>query len=304
MCLHSRSELQPPKRLIFAEPVLSLFPGLRWGQNLSIARRPLVGGNGCPQKRSTERSTVPRRDHLSPEALRFDPCVLSCCQRLLNDERSIGRLAVSIATATGTPVHSTPTLRRGTPQAEDHETGVDPLQNFNRTRPRGSLESSGSVPFTPSESTFLSYRKEWDELFLDSNYLARIRPAGTNGRLRSSRYRSVCWKLYLDILPEDKNQWINKTKELRAQYERIKETDLMVNNPLSQDEGSLWNKFFQDKELRGMIRQDVLRTFPEMQYFQQEDVRAKLTDILFCYARENEQLLYKQVHLITTALYS
>nr|5GTU_B Chain B, TBC1 domain family member 5 [Homo sapiens] len=24
--------------------------------------------------------------------------------------------------------------------------------------------------------------------------------------------------------------------------------DLMINNPLSQDEGSLWNKFFQDKE--------------------------------------------------------
>uniref|UniRef100_A0A8C9RZ13 TBC1 domain family member 5 n=1 Tax=Scleropages formosus TaxID=113540 RepID=A0A8C9RZ13_SCLFO len=149
-------------------------------------------------------------------------------------------------------------------------------------------------------------RKEWDDLFLNSNYLARIRQAGINGRLRSSRFRSVCWKLYLDALPEDKSQWINKTKELRAQYEKIKEThitnprkaagqqDLVVNNPLSQDEGSLWNKFFQDKELRGMIKQDVLRTFPEMQYFQQEDVRTKLTDILFCYARENEQLLYKQ----------
>jgi TBC1 domain family protein 5 len=32
-----------------------------------------------------------------------------------------------------------------------------------------------------------------------------------------------------------------------------------------------------------------------MRYFQEEDVRTKLTDILFCYARENEQLLYKQV---------
>uniref|UniRef100_A0A8C9T6G3 TBC1 domain family, member 5 n=1 Tax=Scleropages formosus TaxID=113540 RepID=A0A8C9T6G3_SCLFO len=115
-------------------------------------------------------------------------------------------------------------------------------------------------------------RKEWDDLFLNSNYLARIRQAGINGRLRSSRFRSVCWKLYLDALPEDKSQWINKTKELRAQYEKIKEThitnprkaagqqDLVVNNPLSQDEGSLWNKFFQDKELRGMIKQDVLRT--------------------------------------------
>uniref|UniRef100_A0A671NK38 TBC1 domain family member 5 n=1 Tax=Sinocyclocheilus anshuiensis TaxID=1608454 RepID=A0A671NK38_9TELE len=148
--------------------------------------------------------------------------------------------------------------------------------------------------------------KEWDHLFQNSNYLARIRRAGINGRLRSSRFRSVCWKLYLDVLSEDKTQWISRTKVHRAQYEKIKEThitnprkaagqhDLVVNNPLSQDEGSLWNKFFQDKELRVMIKQDVLRTFPEMLYFQEEDVRTKLTDILFCYARENERLLYKQ----------
>uniref|UniRef100_A0A8C5E8U1 Rab-GAP TBC domain-containing protein n=1 Tax=Gouania willdenowi TaxID=441366 RepID=A0A8C5E8U1_GOUWI len=115
-------------------------------------------------------------------------------------------------------------------------------------------------------------RKEWDDLFLNSNYLARIRQEGINGRLRNSRFRSVCWKLYLGALPEDKGQWINTTKEFRAQYEKIKEThitnprkaagqqDLMVNNPLSQDEGSLWNKFFQDKELKGLIKQDVLRT--------------------------------------------
>ncbi|XDV34246.1 hypothetical protein PO909_004422 [Leuciscus waleckii] len=184
-------------------------------------------------------------------------------------------------------------------QQDEQETGYDPLQNYNRNRDRGSLDSA-------VESTSQSYRKEWDDLFQNSNYLARIRQAGIIGRLRSSRFRSVCWKLYLDVLPEDKTQWISRTKEVRAQYEKIKEThitnprkaagqqDLVVNNPLSQDEGSLWNKFFQDKELRGMIKQDVLRTFPEMLYFQEEDVRTKLTDILFCYARENEQLLYKQ----------
>ncbi|XP_075968952.1 TBC1 domain family member 5 [Anarhichas minor] len=186
---------------------------------------------------------------------------------------------------------------------ELQETGFDPLNNFNKNRSRGSLDSS---TYSQSQSTFLSYRKEWDDLFLNSNYLARIRQAGINGRLRSSRFRSVCWKLYLEALPEDKGQWINKTKEHRAQYEQIKDThitnprkaagqhDLVVNNPLSQDEGSLWNKFFQDKELKGMIKQDVLRTFPEIRYFQADDVRTKLTDILFCYARENEQLLYKQ----------
>ncbi|XP_011479160.1 TBC1 domain family member 5 isoform X2 [Oryzias latipes] len=186
---------------------------------------------------------------------------------------------------------------------EQQETGFDPLHAFNKNRSRGSLDSSTS---SQSQSTFLSYKKEWNDLFLHSNYLARIRQAGISGRLRSSRFRSVCWKLYLEVLPEDKGQWINKTNELRAQYEKIKEMhiinprkaagqqDLVVNNPLSQDEGSLWNKFFQDKELKGMIKQDVFRTFPEIRYFQDDGVRTKLTDILFCYARENEQLLYKQ----------
>uniref|UniRef100_A0A3Q2CQA5 TBC1 domain family member 5 n=1 Tax=Cyprinodon variegatus TaxID=28743 RepID=A0A3Q2CQA5_CYPVA len=183
---------------------------------------------------------------------------------------------------------------------EQQETGFDPLHNFNKNRSRENIKF-GLIVCNP-----LMCRKEWDDLFLNSNYLARIRQAGVNGRLRSSRFRSVCWKLYLEVLPEDKGQWIKKTKEHRAQYERIKEMhitnprkaagqqDLVVNNPLSQDEGSLWNKFFQDKELKGMIKQDVFRTFPEICYFQNEDVRTKLTDILFCYARENEQLLYKQ----------
>ncbi|XP_053494114.1 TBC1 domain family member 5 isoform X3 [Ictalurus furcatus] len=183
-------------------------------------------------------------------------------------------------------------------QAEEQETGYDPLHNYNQNR--------AHVPNSAAESTFQSYRKEWDDLFQNSNYLARVRESGINGQLRSSRFRSICWKLYLEVLPEDKSQWIKKTKEHRDHYEQIKERhitnprkaagqqDLVVNNPLSQDEGSLWNKFFQDKELRGMIKQDVLRTFPEMRFFQEDDVRTKLTDILFCYARENEQLLYKQ----------
>lgn len=35
---------------------------------------------------------------------------------------------------------------------------------------------------------------------------------------------SVVFQLYLEILPEDKTQWIKKTRELRDQYEQIKET--------------------------------------------------------------------------------
>nr|XP_033786570.1 TBC1 domain family member 5 [Geotrypetes seraphini]XP_033786571.1 TBC1 domain family member 5 [Geotrypetes seraphini]XP_033786572.1 TBC1 domain family member 5 [Geotrypetes seraphini]XP_033786573.1 TBC1 domain family member 5 [Geotrypetes seraphini]XP_033786574.1 TBC1 domain family member 5 [Geotrypetes seraphini]XP_033786575.1 TBC1 domain family member 5 [Geotrypetes seraphini]XP_033786576.1 TBC1 domain family member 5 [Geotrypetes seraphini]XP_033786577.1 TBC1 domain family member 5 [Ge len=192
-------------------------------------------------------------------------------------------------------------------QLEDQEVGIDPLQSYSSTHEEGEFIGDRSInPALDFEGKFISYSKEWEELFVNNNYLAAIRLKGINGQLRSSRFRSVCWKLFLNVLPQDRSQWISKTTELRMWYTKIKEIhiinprktadqhDLMVNNPLSQDEGSLWNKFFQDKELRTMIEQDVARTFPEMQYFQQENVRKILTDVLFCYARENEQLLYKQ----------
>uniref|UniRef100_A0A8B9QUC3 TBC1 domain family member 5 n=1 Tax=Anas platyrhynchos TaxID=8839 RepID=A0A8B9QUC3_ANAPL len=169
-------------------------------------------------------------------------------------------------------------------QTEEQEIGIDPLQSYlNKPEEGGSNENGSTHHTSDSAGTFISYRFE---LFVNNNYLATIRLKGINGQLRSSRFRSVCWKLFLEVLPNCKLHITNPRK--------AGQQDLIINNPLSQDEGSLWNKFFQDKELRAMIEQDVTRTFPEMQYFQQENVRKILTDVLFCYARENEQLLYKQ----------
>lgn len=42
---------------------------------------------------------------------------------------------------------------------------------------------------------FVPRSKEWEELFVNNNYLATIRLKGINGQLRSSRFRSVCWKV-------------------------------------------------------------------------------------------------------------
>ncbi|MEQ2159311.1 hypothetical protein GOODEAATRI_021557 [Goodea atripinnis] len=71
---------------------------------------------------------------------------------------------------------------------EQQETGFDPLHNFNKNR----------SSMLNSDHPSLMCRKEWDDLFLNSNYLARIRQAGINGRLKSSRFRSVCWKVAVE----------------------------------------------------------------------------------------------------------
>lgn len=39
-----------------------------------------------------------------------------------------------------------------------------------------------------------SYSVEWERLFLRANYLRSLRSYGMHGKLRCSRFRSVCWK--------------------------------------------------------------------------------------------------------------
>ncbi|MEQ2167358.1 hypothetical protein GOODEAATRI_003339 [Goodea atripinnis] len=55
-----------------------------------------------------------------------------------------------------------------------------------------------------------------------------------------------------------------------------------------------FNLMFADVKMKSHHLFFFYLRFPEIRYFQNEDVRTKLTDILFCYARENEHLLYKQ----------
>ncbi|GFS04335.1 TBC1 domain family member 5, partial [Elysia marginata] len=57
---------------------------------------------------------------------------------------------------------------------------------------------------------------------------------------------------------------------------------------------SPWNKFFQDNELRLTIKQDVIRTFPEVEFFRKQELGEMMTDILFVFSREHATHSYRQ----------
>ena len=73
--------------------------------------------------------------------------------------------------------------------------------------------------------------------------------------------------------------------------------DLTINNPLSQAEDSPWNQHFQDAELRKLVQQDVVRVFPDLEFFQSNSIKEKLLNILFLYARTHQDIGYRQVKL-------
>jgi len=151
--------------------------------------------------------------------------------------------------------------------------------------------------------------------------------------------RSIVWKLFLlqdaplsspiDSSPSPPTQMLRK---LRTEYsdlllEHMRAPDggfdesfvipgvtvprstrsnvnLQKNNPLSLDNENPWNQWFAAVELRKTIKQDVERTFPDIDYFRDPDVQQHLTNILFLYAAIHTDIGYRQgMHELLAPLY-
>ncbi|KAI8367560.1 rab-GTPase-TBC domain-containing protein [Radiomyces spectabilis] len=157
-----------------------------------------------------------------------------------------------------------------------------------------------------------SRRQAWDVIFNDANLsAASLRQRGITGNVCQQGLRSVCWKIFLDYLPTlEVSTWpALKSKErqrysdLRHQYidEPTKKMmnaeadgDLTDNNPLALNESNPWQQYFEDSEIRKVIRQDVERTFPDVEFFRADDVQEQMTDILFVYCKMNQDVSYRQ----------
>ncbi|XP_022797430.1 TBC1 domain family member 5-like isoform X2 [Stylophora pistillata] len=165
--------------------------------------------------------------------------------------------------------------------------------------------SASSVVHLSEEQKNLE--QEWEVLFGSTTYYTKIRQHALDGKLRFCKFRSVCWKVFLECLPDRKDEWITKTAKLRNDYVKFKnnclfdpnkekneDMDLSVFNPLSQEEASPWKQYFVDNELKSTIKQDLDRLSPEIEFFQQSKVKEMMLNILFCHAKKNEALSYKQ----------
>lgn len=124
--------------------------------------------------------------------------------------------------------------------------------------------------------TLQDYRKQYTEMFLEQMRA----PDG-------SYEESVCLQ-ELDGRPRRRANTVN----------------LETNNPLSLHDENPWRQWFQSVELRKTILQDVERTFPDMPFFRDSSVQARLTEILFLYSVMNPSIGYRQgMHELLAPLY-
>lgn len=118
--------------------------------------------------------------------------------------------------------------------------------------------------------------------------------------------RTFSWRLFLGVIPDDYSpaNWVTAIRLQRQQFYtktdenkivKNKELDPKFFNPLSPDtQNNPWNDLFKDKDVRELIVQDIERTSQEYEFFTQKKVKDILIGILFLWAKENQDIQYKQ----------
>ncbi|RKP05568.1 rab-GTPase-TBC domain-containing protein, partial [Thamnocephalis sphaerospora] len=114
--------------------------------------------------------------------------------------------------------------------------------------------------------------------------------------------RSVGWKIFLEYLPTlDCATWPLALEKERGHYEQLRKKYIIdpnategADNEAGARQVSPWSQFFQDTELRRIIKQDVDRTFPDKPYFRTPAAQERMTDILFVYCKIHHEVSYRQ----------
>ncbi|KAL6661119.1 hypothetical protein ACP70R_000503 [Stipagrostis hirtigluma subsp. patula] len=133
-------------------------------------------------------------------------------------------------------------------------------------------------------------------------------------RRRFSNLRSVRWRVDLGILPaspeasveevrraaaDSRRRYVNLRRRLLVDPHLPKEEDrssnLVVDNPLSQNPDSSWGRFFKGAELEKTVDQDLSRLYPEDgSYFQTPTCQAMLRRILLMWCLQHPEYGYRQ----------
>ena len=149
-----------------------------------------------------------------------------------------------------------------------------------------------------------------DEILLNENRINNlIELAKKNKFDQKKEIRPMAWKVFLGIIPEDKNksieEWIDIIDSQRKEYKekvqkycsikKFKSIDPLIDDE-NKENDDLLNKENDDKEknIINLINLDITRTHQGIELFQKTKTKNILSNILFIYSKESHDIPYGQ----------
>ncbi|KNA16708.1 hypothetical protein SOVF_086690 [Spinacia oleracea] len=139
-------------------------------------------------------------------------------------------------------------------------------------------------------------------------------PCSSSIASRFPDLRGVRWRINLGVLPSSLSSTIDDLRRVsadsRRRYAALRRrllvdphvtkfsddsSDLVVDNPLSQNPDSTWGRFFRNAELEQMVDKDLSRLYPEHgSYFQTPGCQGLLRRILLLWCLRHPECGYRQ----------
>ena len=147
-----------------------------------------------------------------------------------------------------------------------------------------------------------------DEIILNESRIEGLKNLIKKNKLvQKEELRPIAWKLFLGIIPEESNksieEWIDIIDSQRNEYKnklnkycsikKFKQTDPLLNNE-NKDNDILIEEENKEKNIINLINLDLARTHQNIELFQKTKTKNILSNVLFIYAKENEDLPYGQ----------
>lgn len=122
--------------------------------------------------------------------------------------------------------------------------------------------------------------------------------------------RSLCWKIFMNYLPEETENWESYIDDKRNEYNKMKNkftshlnSIIKSNNdhPLNNTSNSIWQGYFKNNKLYEIIEKDLKRTRNEEPFFKEQSKQNPketnlevLKRILFIFAQKYPDICYVQ----------
>lgn len=145
--------------------------------------------------------------------------------------------------------------------------------------------------------------------------LTKMKHISLSGDLKVSKFRSVYWNVLLGVLKSTPDTWLEQRRKQRQYFKELKlkynfnpkSLDLDQDNPLSQSQDSVWNQHFRDQELLSLIRQDVIRTNPSVDFYRKENiqeimVKLKISLFTISVVKQQQFVFVQQFYLFINRL--
>ena len=141
-----------------------------------------------------------------------------------------------------------------------------------------------------------------EKILLNPYRVENLKKFAIEGELSKEMLRPIAWKIFLGVLPNTTSlrEWVeiisNQREEFKKKIKKFCKIKKFIGDPLGggKKKKKTVDTSYEDNDLKSLINKDLDRTYQEIDLFLQNKIKNILANVLYIWAKENQDVSYRQ----------